>query len=413
MPETTTTESAAPAVTSGSKPFQPVPEHGEGVGDRPATSPLDELSGMFEPPKEKPALTEKPGKPAEKPQEPAELAPETEEKTPEKPAEKPVKPTKPVQKSSVEGLREAYETSKRRVKELESELTSIKETHAKADVGELQTQLEAANKRAEAAETELKYTRYEKSDEYKKKYVEPLTRAFHKAYGDVVQLTLTDGDGNERPATKEDFDGILRMPLGQAKMEAKKFGEFAEEVMAHRRKILELHEEAGRAIEEYRTQGSEREKSMSAQQAATQQRAAKLFGQLNEQARKKNPDWFTPVEGDEEGNKLLQWGYGLADKLFGDQSKLSEGERVALHSAAYNQLAGFGRMALRVKKLTEQVKELETKLEQYEESEPSGGGRKPKPAGAPAGGRDNEGRPVSPFMVEAASELDEIAAGKR
>lgn len=331
---------------------------------------FDELAGELQEmsKKQKPA-PQKPDKPPEQPE------PETDpEKRTEQP--QPDKPGKPAGEG-IKTLRTSYETAKKRVAELEQEVKTLREAKPREDPAELLSQLESANKRAEEAETELKFTRYEKSREYHDKYVAPMEKIFKRAYGDVTQLTMTDPEtGDERPAKKEDFDTLMRLPLGEARKFAKQFGDEAEELMSYRREILQLHESSKEAIQEFRANGANREKEMSAKSQAEMRRQAEAFNKQVQTDQEKYPDWFKEVEGDQAGNALLKRGTDLAAKLFGDNSNMEPAEKARFHAAVFNQIRAFPRMTMRVHKLTNRVKELEEALAQYEDSGPSGGARK-------------------------------------
>jgi len=100
----------------------------------------------------------------------------------------------------------------------------------------------------------------------------------------------------------------------------------------------------------------------------------------------KYPQWFKAVDGDTEGNKLLERGYALADAGFGGELKDATGkvveltpqQRVKLHAAIRNKAGAFDRMVYLQKKDRARIKELETQLKDYEGSEPGAGERSRK-----------------------------------
>jgi hypothetical protein len=220
----------------------------------------------------------------------------------------------------------------------------------------------------------LKFSSYERSDEYKERYEKPLEVAIRSAWKEVGELDVMTSDGDTRKGTPDDFNALINMPTGAATTAAKEiFGEAASEVLALRRQIRGLNEARATAVEDYRTKGAERDKDRTAQSFRQRERMSKLWASANDEAAKKYPDLFAPEEGDENGNKLLKRGYEIADLAFSGFGKLPPEEMVKLHSAVRNKAAGFDRAVYRARKLSDRVKELESELAEYKKSEPTPG----------------------------------------
>lgn len=316
--------------------------------------------------------------------------PEGEEKPEAKPGEKPEgrektedgKPTRAAE------LRAAYEAATTRLKALETELNTVKTQADKSpEVSRLKEQLQAREKRLEELETEFKFTNFERSSEYKEKYEKPMQDAFRAAYAEVGELTLADANGQERQATAADFTTLMRMNLKDAISKAKEwFGDAAPEILAHRRKILELNRSRTEAIEDYRKNGADRERKAQEAQSQQRERVIKLWDEENKSVAEKFPQWFKPEEGDKdpEGNKMLEDGYRMADAAF-MESNLTPEQRVRVEAMVRHRAAGFGRVVHRLNKAQARITELEKELAAFRSSEPGkGDGGKADPGGMPS-----------------------------
>ena len=130
-----------------------------------------------------------------------------------------------------------------------------------------------------------------------------------------------------------------------------------------------------------------------------QEKIKTLWSDANKAWQEKFPKWFKPEEGDEEANALLAKGYALADSAFSNQG--SPEERVKIHAEVRNKAAAFPKVALRLKQARTRIKELETSLAAYEDSEPAAG----------EGGKPRSVTPTGDGLDDAFAEIDTI--GKR
>lgn len=337
-----------------------------------------------------PATPETP-KPAEVPDKPA-------EKPVEKPVNKPVEvkaDPKPGDKQPVTApeLRKAYETLKAEHAILKKEHETFKTAKPVEDPEKKQLSEKVASyeKRLAQLDETLRFTNYEKSEEYKSKYLQPFHDAFAAARKKVASLDVVERsqeveDPNTgektakimqkgRPATENDFDQLCSIPDDrQARQYAKQmFGEDAAIAMNHREKVLELNETRQKALDEYQKTGAEREKQHAELTAKQRAELSSAWEQTNKAALEKFPAWFAPIAGDVEGNDLLEKGMAMADRAFGDTSKIPPGDLVKLHAAIRNRAAGFGRQVLLNKRLSAKVTELEKQLKEIQESAPGAG----------------------------------------
>jgi uncharacterized sporulation protein YeaH/YhbH (DUF444 family) len=179
------------------------------------------------------------------------------------------------------------------------------------------------------------------------------------------------------------------------------FGTKAALVLYHRERVQELNGARLKAIEDYRKQGSEREKQASEAASRTQAEQRDIFHSDVQNAKAKYPDLFAPVEGDATGNTLLEQGEALTDLAFQTlakedvvklpksvQEKLAKGqfdakEMARVHAAIRTKAAAFDRTVHQLRAAKKQIDDLKAQLAEFQASAPEagqGGGREPGPA---------------------------------
>lgn len=341
-----------------------------------AFNDLDTLSA----PKPKPAATQtSQSKPDEVKEEPE--SSEVPKKPPEQQKAEQAKDGKQPNKTAT--LRTAYENVKRRNQELEQQIREVQQNKPQEDprLKTYQERLEAAEKRREELESEIRYSAYERSPEYLDKYQKPFEKAYQWGRQSVTHLKVLNEDGSSRPAVPEDFDKILLIPNDGDAVDAAEsmFGNKARLVLDHRWEMKKLDAARYEAIEDFRKQGGERQAKMTEAEARHREHIGQEWTKLNQEAADRFPKWFKPEDGDEDGNNLLEEGYALADKAFSSGNGKSPEEMVRLHASIRNRAAAFTREVYRNNKLSERVSELEKQLAEYQSSEPGpgeGGGPK-------------------------------------
>ena len=336
------------------------------------------------------------------PPKPTEIKPEppksAEAKAPEKPAETTPPEAKPTddKKASPWKLLDQFKT---RVATLERELL---ETKAKVPDETTSKRFEAAQKRATELEEEIRYVNYAKSQEFAEKYQKPYEEAWAKAIGDLTELQVTLEDGTSRKADAKDLLMLANMPLGQARTVANQmFGDAADDVMAHRRRVIDLSDAQNKALTEARKAGDERQQKAVAAHAEV----AKLWGKfIAEDADKL--DWLKPKEGDDEHNAKLEKAMNLVDGSFAQSAtdpKLTPEQRaevVRKHAAVRNRAIAYSTLRLELTRLKKQLDEKDKELKQYQASAPTNG---------TAGGRTPEQQTPSNPMERAKASLRKSA----
>lgn len=273
---------------------------------------------------------------------------------------------------------------------LEAEYAKAKQSSlAEQERTEFRTKLEAAQKRADELENEIRFVNYEKSAEYQSKYEEPYKKAWARAGKELSEIPLKTPDG-ERPATIQDLAEIVNLPLGRARAVADEaFGPFADDIMGYRKEILGLLEAKNAALDDAKKNSIQRDKDREQQQ---QKLSGEIATHIKETWEKANQEFLThekygplfrPVEGDQEGNTRLAKGFELVDRAFTENPndpKLTPEERAKIvrrHAAVRNRAASWGRLNANYEKALTELEALKKELAQYKESVPSTGGRTP------------------------------------
>jgi len=296
-------------------------------------------------------------------------------------------PSKP-EPTSIKQFREQYDLTKKerddfaaKVSELERARSEGTRKEVEEATKSLKAEMDSIRKNAEELDTEVRYLNYTRSGEYKQKYETPLREAWQTALGDIDGIRVTDADGTERDASHHDIMAILNVPVAKAAIIAQEtFGPAAPEIMAHRRRLLELTQARDKSIAEWKEKGAQREVERSKQVEGRQSRSRELFESQFSDYEKSHPQLFGREEGDDDGNKLLDESDRLiriALKGEGVDADMGYEDKVDLITKAQAQVAlrarAYGRERLRVIRLQQKVAELEKKVGKVRSSEPGQG----------------------------------------
>lgn len=388
---------AKPTSTSGAAPpsgrgvINVVPPPVEPVKPKPASATermFDELRKRAKPTEGEATPTTPPAQPTppEAPEgEPGEVEPG--EASLETPAttEKPITPEQRKKESPWKLLDQMKQRAIRAEQEiLETRKLVVDEATRKTEMEKLST----FEKRNKELEDHIRYVDYSKSQEFKEKHQAPYEKSWSRAMSELKELTIEDpSTGASRAVGPQDLLELVNLPLGKAREKANAtFGDFADDVMAHRKEIRGLFDSQAQALEEARTQGSEREKESAQQSERQRTEVTKQIGEqwakFNEEAAKdeKVGRYFSASEGDEDGNTSLNRGFDFVDKALSQNPmdpKLTPEQRsdiVKMHAAVRNRAAAFGRMRSRLEASQAKIAELQKELSQYAGTEPPTGG---------------------------------------
>lgn len=258
----------------------------------------------------------------------------------------------------------------KRIKELEAELKKPKED---PEVKTIRAKAEAAQKRLDELENEIKFVNYEKSQEYQDQYHKPYVETYQNSQHVVTQLRVTDQTtGEVRMATPDDFRAIMAIPNEEDAINAatELFGSDAKVgvVMQHRNAVRDAWLKSEKAKEEYRTKGSEREKQVQEERSKQSQAQMQEWEKQKQEFTGKYPEYFKPEDGDEQGNTLLKKGTEMADASFTGGKPNPKRDAIVRSMAA-----AFPRLHYKFKAQQKAIEELQTKLAEYESSEPGPG----------------------------------------
>lgn len=350
--------------------------------------PVDPAAPVVAPPKAEVKPTEP--KVETKPVEPVEP----------KPGEEPIDPKT---KEKINPWR-LVDEHKARVKTLETELAEVRkklpDEVATKTREERMSKIEA---RAKELEDEIRYVNYSKSQEFTDKYQKPYEQQWQKSMVELSEISVFDGEA-QRPVAATDILELVNLPLGKAREIAnEKFGDFADDVMQHRKEIRTLFENQQKALEDAKKSGSEREKQQREQWGSKQQEiqgmVKSVWEKANESA-KTNPEVgkiFQPDDTDPEGNAKLESGYKFVDEALSlnpFDPNLNNEQRakvVEMQAAVRNRAAAFGKLRIQLQKIDARRAALEAELAQYKQSVPPNGGSRPASTTTVAGGKVMDG----------------------
>jgi len=331
------------------------------------------------------------------------------EKAPEKPPEKVVEKPKPAEAEkpskkpgdgkidNIKEFRANYEATKAKAEAYEKELAELKKAPKEwpekktyeEKLAEREKLIEEHKKRVEQYETELQFTNFTKSQAYKDQYEKPYINAWKAGQAETATLEIVERkDETEqvtqpgRDATAADFDAIMSIANNRdaVKRAVQLFGDAAPVVLAHRKAIHEKEALANEAIKEFQTKGAEREKTMREQQEKQSKEYSSMVDNFRNAAIEKYPKFFKSDPADPEGNKYLESGSHLMERVLKNGAPLKEGEtqmtgeQYAIAVAAVrNKASAFDRVAHLATTRARRIAELEKELEQFKASKPGNG----------------------------------------
>lgn len=323
-------------------------------------------------------------------------------KEPAKPEEKAAEPTKADDPPKLEDesaepqkgpkkpsdfLREELAKQKARTEALEAEVKQYKTPKEDPEKKSLTEKFAQEEKRRKELEDELRFSNYERSPEFKEKYVKPYHEAYAEAVADLKQMTvpvdLNDPTGPQRAATEQELNQLVNLPPQQAGKLAKLlFEEGAQTMINHRERILQTWRAQQKALEEGRKNGEQREKQLAELQTKQQAELRKTQMELRSSNEpdflKRHPELTIELDAkgeplDAEMQKLLDQDRTVTDKLFDDSTNWPPEKKLEMHAEMRNRAAHFGTVVRTLRKVVTQLDEAKKKLSEYEGSEPGKG----------------------------------------
>jgi hypothetical protein len=330
-----------------------------------------------------------------KPPTPEELKAKQEEEAKAKEAKEQKQETQQPPKKKGDFLREELAKVKSERDNFKAEIEKLK-TAPKGEDPEkksLQEKIASMEKRHAEIEDEYRLHSFEKSTEYKEKFLKPYQTAYQRGRAKAASLEVNTPEGALRPATPEDFDAVMMIQNDSqaSRMARELFGDNAAIIIHHRERILEANEARANAIEEAKTTGVQKIKEQ--EETTTKQREAiktKFMSTVAE--REQKLEFLKPVEGDASWNEALERGKKLADRSWLARDGKTPDEQAEIDAANYARARAYSPLKLSVKRLRAENAELKAKLEKYKGSSPGEGqgrvnpeGQAPPPANAMEG----------------------------
>lgn len=290
---------------------------------------------------------------------------------------------------------------KQRTIALEQELQTLRSQVKDPKEAQVITQrLTQAEQRVQELEQEMRYHDFTKTNEFRTQYQEPYEKAWKAAISDLEGISFADPvTGQERALNAQDLIDIVGLPLGKARALATQlYGDFANDVMTHRKSILDLYQKQQSAIEDARKNGGEHLKQRNQQMQQARAAIAQETRTAFEAATKKGLEdpkysrFLTPIEGDEAGNQQLERGYKFVDEAFKlnpSDPRLSKEDRAKIaekHAVVRHRAAAFGRMRSQLLKAEAKIAALNKELDGFRSSNPGGGEGQAQRSGEPSQG---------------------------
>lgn len=417
-PPVTPAAPAAPAspVAAPAAPSAPL-EGGEADAYATAFGELDQLDAKDK----SPATRDPKGKftPApKKADEPAKPSDQTPVVDPNKAKDgQPAKPVadvdtgKPVKAAD---LRAAYDLKKARVAELEPQIASLTakvaelEKRAPTDLTQ-NADYQAAIKERDELREHIRFVDYKKHPEFQSKFEQPYNNAWNRAIGELTGFSLTYKTGTD-PATGDDItakrqvtaDDIIKFaampPEEMDRALDQAFGPSAKRFINHIEKLRELAEARDNALENAKTESAKHEQTTAESNKAQTQKLLSSYQKTETDLKAKYPQRFGPIEGDAEGNALLEKSSKWVEDTFSSESKLPQEERANRFAAIRLHAKAYPRALKQLSAANARIKELEASLAEFEKS------GAPGDAGDPAS-RNGGGKN---YIEDANAELDSL-----
>lgn len=286
--------------------------------------------------------------------------------------------------------------------ELENKVKQLESVVPKSQQdGELLAQkLADAQNRLAQHEQLIELQAFEHSEKYQKEYATPYYEAMARAEKRVSEMMVSEPTGEmdandqpivkKRPATKDDFLKIYKLPYAQAEeLAATMFGRSAERVLAMRENISDLAEKAQQAIADRKANFAKYRQEEQATQSQQQIAIQNLWKTANDQISKdpKRALYWGEDKDDPEANKALAKGFQLADEFFSEKrDQMTPDQRVEFDAYIRHSIASVPRLAYKLHKLTAELKARNEEIAQLRGSAPGA----PKPVGEEQSPKDKD-----------------------
>jgi hypothetical protein len=315
----------------------------------------------------------------------------------DKPAEAQADPKNPKAKVNPWKLAEEHKAARAQA---EKEIVELKKLFPNAEARKAElAEVTALKQRNEELEKHIKYVDFKQSKEYKETYEKPYVDQWKVSMKELNGVTVADDEMGARAIEPKDVLDLVNLPTIKARQMAKElFGEYADDVMRERDKIVTLHNAKATAEESAKQEGMEKfNQTTEAQRTAFETLNKEVHSTYEKaiQSIKSSPankEFFEPVEGDEEANIVLQKGIDMVERAFSQNPmdpSLNAEQRTSitkLHAAVRFRAIGYGRLKQELARERQAHAANRKKLEQYESTVPNRGPSTPAAVATTNGG---------------------------
>jgi len=348
-----------------------------------ANTPEDKPDATPPAPAPTPKADKQPNKPVDNPSEPKGDKPaDAKDKTADKAADKKpaTPPTKPAEthKEAPPELRKRVDELSKSEKALKAEVESLR--REKDELSKKRTWSDEDQKRFDEISKEtadlrrqLAESAYERSDEFKKQFVEPYKARLKSSIETAVRYfpAVNPETGEQRPSTEADFWKVAGAPISdRAAIATQLFGHNAANVIADIRRLEELKESADQAIANHNNGLEARQKQERESQQQQQQQYSKFRELSRKQLAEEFKDFFGEPTDDPELTEAWQKGVEFVDTVPAQAEKMTLEELAAVQEVVRARAAWFARGHLLNKRQAAKIAELEAELAKFRESDP-------------------------------------------
>ncbi len=280
---------------------------------------------------------------------------------------------------------ESVSSLTKKIKDLEGK--PVQDPKTVETIKALEKEREDLRKELNGREDLIRQSDYQRSAEYKDKYLTPIHKAYNLAVSEIKTLKITNEDGSQRPATQQDFDDIIdlsKRPSEQDEKAEQLFGRSYRRVLNHIDKLVGLRQSADDAVSNANKTFEESQKLSVEQQESRNKEYQSKQTEVRESLPQKYPDFFGEIEGNKEANDALQGGYKIFDDVVSNVNNLSPSQHAEKFELIRSWAAFFPRAYTLRQQDQAKIRSLETELKKYRGTDPSEGGGRPAPSGAPA-----------------------------
>lgn len=271
-------------------------------------------------------------------------------------------------------LEELSKSEKAKTKEATDLANKIKELEAKRFYSEEDDKkVQAAEQRIADLQKQLSESAYERSDDFKSKFIEPYNNTLTRTISMVEAMSIAVGEeGQTRKATRGDFMRVANLPVEeQAQVAQDLFGVNAVRVLTQIDKLQDMRQQADTAITNHRStvEAKTRESQL------TQAQEQKIYQETRSTARQalveEYPQFFADDPNDPEATTKVQEGNNFVEQLEKTIPGMSVTDRAMANEVLMARAGpGFTRLAYENTKLRQELESVKAEMKKLKGTDP-------------------------------------------